>query len=87
MEHVFTSLAVNAHPSYRIRVVQCPKCLRCWVRNVHTSLVEGEWLCPRGWRKEGGCASDRFVVVDRPEVEAAYLLTGRYGFGDMEGHP
>lgn len=83
---IFASMS-GAHPSYRLCVVQCTKCLRCWVRQVHVMITTDEWLCPRGWLRGNGCAGTRFAVVDRPEVEAAWRLTGQYAFGDMDGHP
>lgn len=73
-----------------LKVVRCTLCGRCWMRNVDHRLMPGQlgaWFCPRGWGNGNGCGGAYFVTVERPEVEAVWRLTGRYGFGDTEGHP
>lgn len=72
---------------YRRCVVACTKCSHMWVRCIRIGIDRGDWLCPRGWRKKHGCAGGHYVVIDAPHVEAAWRLTDRYGFGDMDGHP
>jgi hypothetical protein len=78
-------------------VIRCQTCMRHWVRPVRADLLVGgglgRWLCPAGWNmgaRDGGqppCAGTRFRVAYRPDVEAAWLLTGLHGYGDTEGCP
>ncbi len=80
---------------YKIVVVRCKDCQRHWVRSVHMRARRagyGVWLCPAGWRRandQSGCKGPGrvFQIANRPEIESLWRLTGKYGFGDMNGHP
>ena len=69
---------------YRIAVVRCVDCQEHWVRAVHELAIQhkrGLWLCPNGWRQPGCPYGRVFEVVNRPDVESVWRLTGRYGYG------
>ncbi len=81
---------LNQVPGYELRVIQCQVCRCHWVRNVPSTLYtwtkQGSWLCPRGWTS-ANCNGGKYRIVDRPDIEAIWRLTGMHGFGDMVGHP
>lgn len=71
---------------WHLQVIRCITCQHHWIRNVRPSLMPGQlgaWLCPAGWGN--GCLGAYFITVDRPDVEAAWRLSGRYGYGDTWG--